>query len=76
VAINHDGSEYLYLQLADVIRSKCSSGEWPPDTRIPSITEMMAEYDLSDRTVRQAIAKLVDEGILITRPGRGTYVCP
>lgn len=73
VAIDHEGPEYLYLQLADEIRDKCSTGEYPRGHRIPSITQLAAEHDLSDRTVRQAIAVLVNEGVLITRPGKGTY---
>jgi len=76
VVINRDSSEYLHEQLARVMRDKISSGEWAPDTRIPSITALMAGYQLSDRTVRQAIATLVAEGVLVTRPGRGTYVHP
>jgi|HubBroStandDraft_4_1064222.scaffolds.fasta_scaffold108401_3 DNA-binding GntR family transcriptional regulator len=76
MAINRDGADYLYVQLADDIRRRCRSREWAPDHRIPPITELMAEYQLSDRTVRQAIGLLVDEGLLVTKPGRGTYVCP
>lgn len=73
VAINFDGPDYLYEQLADDIRDKCRTGVYPSGHRIPSITQLMAEHGLSDRTVRQAIAKLVSEGVLVTRPGKGTY---
>jgi DNA-binding GntR family transcriptional regulator len=74
VVIDHGGPEYLYLQLADLLRAQIRSGELPPRSRVPSLTDLAAEHGLADMTVRKALKVLVDEGLIETRPGRGTFV--
>jgi DNA-binding GntR family transcriptional regulator len=74
VVIDHGGPEYLYLQLAAVLRERIRSGKMPPRSRVPSLTALAAEYDLADMTVRRALRILIDEGLIETRPGRGTFV--
>ena len=46
----------------------------PRGSRIPSLDDLVAEFDLAEMTVRRAIKILIDEGLIVTRPGRGTYV--
>lgn len=74
MVIDHGGPEYLYLQLAAVLREQIRSGQMPPRSRVPSLTALAAEYDLADMTVRRALRILIDEGLIETRPGRGTFV--
>jgi hypothetical protein len=73
MAIDPDGSEYLYVQVADDMRARCESGQWPRGHRIPGITALAAEYDVATMTIRKAKEILKAEGRLITKPGRGTY---
>jgi GntR family transcriptional regulator len=63
-----------YVQLADLFRQRVDKGEWPPGSRLPSIEELMAQFDVARVTVRQAIALLADEGLLSPERGRGTFV--
>lgn len=72
--IDHGAPEPLYLQLADLIRERITSGEYPPRTRIPSITMLAAEHDIAEMTARKALRLLVDEGLLTAVSGRGTFV--
>lgn len=74
MVIDHGGPEYLYVQLAGLLRAKIRSGEMPPRSRVPSLTSLAAEYDVADMTVRRALKVLKDEGLIETRPGRGTFV--
>jgi DNA-binding GntR family transcriptional regulator len=74
VVIDHAGPEYVYVQLAALLRARIVSGELLSRAAVPSITELAAEHDLSAVTVRKALRLLVDEGLIETRPGRGTYV--
>ena len=64
----------MYAQLAALLRARIQSGEFPPRSRIPSLRQLEAEYDVAPMTVRRAIQVLVDEGVVVTRPGRGTFV--
>lgn len=74
MVIEHGASEPVYRQLAAIIRADIESGKYPPDTMIPSITKLAAEHRLAEMTVRKVITLLVDEGLLVTVPGRGTFV--
>ena len=64
----------MYQQLAALLRARIESGEFPPRSRIPSLRQLEAEYDVAPMTVRRAIQVLVDEGLVVTYPGRGTFV--
>ncbi len=64
----------LYQRLADELRQEIHSGQWRPGDRAPSETWLSERYGMAAGTVRQAIAMLVDEGLLERFRGRGTYV--
>jgi GntR family transcriptional regulator len=64
----------LYYQLKRTIEQLIESGEWPPDTQVPSERRLCEQFDISRITVRQALAELEREGRLVRSHGRGTYV--
>ncbi|MFI5063575.1 MAG: GntR family transcriptional regulator [Streptosporangiales bacterium] len=61
-------------RLAAGIRRKIESAEWPSGEQIPSVTELAATHGVSRATVAKAVRVLVDEGLLVTRQGWGTFV--
>ena len=63
-----------YVQLAELVRQRVDKGHWPPGSMLPSIEQLMQEFDVARVTVRQAIALLADEGLLSPQRGRGTFV--
>jgi len=65
---------YPYQQIAGQLRDKITSGEITD--RLPSLWDLMdmIEPRPGYNTVRKAIAILKDEGLVITAPGRGTFV--
>ena len=56
------------------LRRKIESGEWPGGEQIPSVTELAATHGVSRATVVKAVRVLVDEGLVVTRQGWGTFV--
>lgn len=50
------------------------AGSMRPGERLPSTRELTARYGVSPVTLSRALAALAAEGVLITRPGSGTYV--
>lgn len=50
------------------------SGEVGPGKLLPSQRTLMQRYDVSDGTVKRALALLHEEGLVETEQGRGTYV--
>lgn len=64
----------LYAKIASVLRTQIASGELPLGHRLPSIEQLSAAYKVAPITVRQAVRLLVDEGLLSSHRGRGTFV--
>jgi GntR family transcriptional regulator len=72
VKIDPRSPEHTYLQLAARLRERIESGEI--DSILPSIMELTEQTGLAAGTVRRAVKVLIDEGLVETRPGRGTFV--
>lgn len=66
----------LYLQIAEILRQNLGRGVWAPGELLPTISELSAEYSVAKITVRQAVKILEEEGLLVSRRGRGTTVLP
>ncbi len=64
----------LYQRLADELRREIKAGRWKPGDRAPSETWLSETYEIAPGTVRQALAMLVDEGLLERFRGKGTFV--
>jgi GntR family transcriptional regulator len=71
VEISPSDPEHPYRQLAAQLRARITAGEITG--LLPSITELTGQTGLSVGTVRRAIGVLIDEGLVETRPGRGTF---
>lgn len=59
-------------QAARIIRERIASGEYGPC--LPSQMHLAEEIGVSPKTMEKVIRMLKDEGLLVTVPGRGTYV--
>ncbi len=69
-----EGDRPLYKQLKEHIRTWIESNRLQPGDKIPTERELARLWGVSRLTVRQAIAELVDEGVLYRVQGSGTYV--
>lgn len=58
-------------EVADRFVTALAIGEYLPGTRLPSERELADSLGVSRMTVRAALARLVDDGLLETRRGRG-----
>lgn len=72
--IDHEGPVTPYRQLAEILRARIRRGDWAEGRPIPSETRLVQEYGLARSTVRRAIAVLVEDAVVWTVQGRGTYV--
>lgn len=64
----------MYLQIHRSLTERIHSGEWPRGTQIPTEAELCEAYDVSRITVRQALALLTRDGLVVRGRGRGTFV--
>jgi DNA-binding GntR family transcriptional regulator len=63
-----------YRQIAAIIKRGIVSGQYPPNTRIPTESELVETYEVARSTARRAVAALREEGLVYTVQARGTYV--
>jgi DNA-binding GntR family transcriptional regulator len=47
-----------------------------PDRPVPSELQLQQEFSVARGTARKSIALLREEGLVITVPGRGSFVTP
>lgn len=64
----------LYERIRIDIQTRLIEQRWDPAQPIPSEQALAAEYDVSIGTVRRAIERLVQEGLLYKAQGRGTFI--
>lgn len=63
-----------YLRVAEQLRQRIQSGDLAPGDLMPSLAEIKAATGYSGTVGQRAYALLVDEGLVVARPGRGHYV--
>src|SRR5258708_16251150 len=63
-----------YQRIADDLRARSSSGEYPPGSRLPTKAELMARYQVAVNTVERAIEELRKAGLVETLQGAGMFV--
>jgi GntR family transcriptional regulator len=63
-----------YQQIADDLRRRIESQEFAVDDPLPTEGDLQTAYNASRNTVREAIKLLVQQHMLETRAGQGTYI--
>ncbi len=74
MTLNKESPIPLYYQLVELIKEQILAGEFNPGEQIPPERTLAEHHGISRMTVRQAIAFLVREGVLVARHGHGTFV--
>jgi GntR family transcriptional regulator len=64
----------LQLRIADAIRAGITSGQYPPGTKLPGLPALAQTHDASLVTVRLALARLRQEGLIMSKQGVGNFV--
>jgi GntR family transcriptional regulator len=74
MTINPGTAEFPHRQIAAQLRARIRRGDWQPGERLPSIPAMAEMFGVAKQTVQRTVDQLRVEGVLITKPGSGTYV--
>jgi GntR family transcriptional regulator len=64
----------LQLRIADAIRAQIASGEYPPGAKLPGLPALAQAHSASLVTVRLALARLRQEGLIVSHQGVGNFV--
>lgn len=68
------GRDFLYRDVADKLRERISSGRYAPNTKLPSLHDLVEEFGVSAISVRRALKDLAYEGLVNGEQGRGVFV--
>jgi DNA-binding FadR family transcriptional regulator len=66
----------LYELVADRLKGLILDGTYPAGARLPAERHLASSLGVGRATVREAIAELVNQGIIETRRNSGSYVLP
>ncbi|NIM93268.1 MAG: UTRA domain-containing protein [Anaerolineales bacterium] len=64
----------LYMQIAEGILNRISSGELKPGDRLPTERDLSRELEVNRQTIRRALRALEAQGMIIRRQGAGTFI--
>ena len=63
-----------FKQIAEEVRAAVTTGRLEPGDKVPSESQLMEHFGVARMTVRQALAELRAEGLLVAEHGRGVFV--
>lgn len=66
----------IYYQIREQLRQQILSGELKPGDPLPSEAQICVQCGVSRMTARLALSQLANEGLVVRRKGRGTFVSP
>ena len=72
--LSQNDSRPMYLQIMAQIKQKVRVGDWLAGHPLSSIRELSAATKVSVITVKRAYTELEAEGVIVTQPGRGSFV--
>lgn len=64
-----------YVVLANRFKAQIEQGELKPGDRLPSFTELRAQFGVTPTTIERVYGLLEQENLIVRERGRGTFVC-
>lgn len=74
--ISNSSSVPIYQQIKNCIIDQIMNGDLSEDDPIPSIRSLAQDIKISVMTIKKAYDELEQEGYIISRQGKGSYVAP
>ena len=66
----------IYEQLREQLRWQITMGFLAPDEPLPSVRSLGADLGINPNTIQKAYREMEQEGLIYSRPGRGSFVTP
>lgn len=74
MAWQFNGTEAVFLQIANKLRADIARGVYLPDTQIPSVRQLAYDASVNPNTMQKALCLLEDEGLLYSKGTQGRFV--
>ncbi|MFC4494933.1 winged helix-turn-helix domain-containing protein [Streptomyces ovatisporus] len=69
-----DRTRAAWPQIAAVIVRRIKDGTYPSGTKIPSVVQIAAEFEVANSTAQRAMEAIKAEGLTRSEVGMGTFV--
>ncbi|RLP10584.1 GntR family transcriptional regulator [Propionibacterium australiense] len=69
-----DDTRPIWVQLVEEFRRRIVTGQWAPESRVPSVRELAQEAGVNPNTVQRALAELDRAGLTATERTSGRFV--
>lgn len=69
-----NGDAPLYARILSELRHRITTGQYPIGSLLPTEAELSSEFSTSRHTVREALRRLTEQGLVRSRQGAGTAV--
>ncbi|ORV50012.1 GntR family transcriptional regulator [Mycolicibacter engbaekii] len=69
-------TDHRYLRVARVLRKEIADGVYPIGSQLPTEHELCERFNVSRYTVREALRRLREDNLVVSRPRSGTVVVP
>ncbi|MEV7092955.1 winged helix-turn-helix domain-containing protein [Amycolatopsis sp. NPDC051045] len=73
-SLNPDDPRAPFLQVAGGLRAAILSGEYAPGGQLPTYQELAESWGVAVNTAKSAVAHLREEGLVVIRHGKGSFV--
>lgn len=72
--VNPKSKQPLYEQLVDQLRRQLILGAVKAGAPMPSVRQLASELGINPNTIQKAYRCMEDEGMIVSVPGRGSFV--
>lgn len=74
IKIDNSSDRPVYQQIIDQVKRDIALGRLGKDERLPTVRQLAGQIAINPNTIAKAYQQLEREGIIMTRPGAGTFV--
>ena len=64
----------VFVQITEELKRKILTGEYPPDSQLPSVRTIAEQAGVNPNTVQRSLTLLEDQGLVVTRGTIGRFV--
>lgn len=72
--VDYDSPLPYYAQVKEILRQQIVSGVWESGDQLPGELELCRVFGVSRAVIRQALNEMVQEGLVVRRKGKGTFI--
>ena len=74
IQINYHDSRPIYEKVKDSLRQLVFSGALGEGEKLPSVRELAVSLTVNPNTIQRAYRELEQEGLIVSIPGKGSFV--